>query len=164
MASSSKDDDDPPHQEPQRASKRRRVESPSATGSSQPLFNDRPPLPPPDVLDSIIRTYFTHIQPWIPMLHIDLYPPKLKTADGLRKQEVVVHAISLAVEPHLPAKEGPLAPSSIFAHQWPARRVRNWVVTKAMDNVTLEGLQALTIVAFDDVCTSPIRRLLGRFH
>lgn len=105
------------------------------------------------MIDTIVATYFSHIHPWIPMLHQDVFPQALKSEEGLRKMRVVLHAISLAVEPHLPTGEGSVSSSSssIFGSRWPADKVRTWVVTTALENVTLEGLQALIIVAFNDV-------------
>lgn len=152
LSNRSNEDDESLQEEPQqRESKRRRVESSDSTASVQLWHDESPPLPPPDLLESVIRIYFTHIQPWIPMLHIELFPRKLKTAAGLRKQRLVVHAISLAIEPHLPPKEDTDSSSTLFDQRWPAARVRNWIVTKSMEDVNLEGLQALTIVAFTDV-------------
>ncbi|KAH8178665.1 fungal specific transcription factor domain-containing protein [Sarocladium implicatum] len=150
LANQSKDDSGALQQEPQRATKRRRVEI-NSTESVPLSHNERPPLPSPELLESVIRTYFTHIQPWIPMLHIEVFPRKLKTAEGIRKQQLVIHAISIAVELHIPTRQGSESSSSLFDDHWPAARVRNWVVTKAMETVSLEGLQALIIVAFTDI-------------
>lgn len=151
LAKSTQQDDVPTEHASQQASKRRRLENPRSPIHREPWIEERPPLPLPDVLDVIVRTYFTHIQPWIPMLHIEVFPPKLKTIEGLRQQLPVVHAMSLAVEPYLARTPNYPISSSTRNDQWPASRIRSWVVAEAMNAVTLEGLQALTIVAFTDV-------------
>lgn len=150
LASPPQDRHGSPLESSPRPTKRRRVEGSDNSADLRDSVDDRPPLPSSETIDIIVRTYFSHIHPWIPMLHLDIFPQKLRTAAGLLKLRVVVHAISLAVEPHLPSGEG----SSMFDSTWPAGRVREWVVTKALENVSLEGLQALIIVAFTDVRSS----------
>ncbi|KAL2202118.1 hypothetical protein CC79DRAFT_169622 [Sarocladium strictum] len=151
LAKSSQTDDGLAQRDHQRANKRRRLDSPPTPVDRGPWIEERPPLPSPDVLDAIVRTYFTHIQPWIPMLHIEVFPPKLKTVEGLRQQLLVVHAMSLAVKPHLSGAPDSPTSTSPRDDQWPASRIRSWIVAKAMNAVSLEGLQALTIVAFTDI-------------
>lgn len=130
--------------------KRRRTESSHEAGSLPRDSGDRPPLPSSEMIDNVVVTYFSHIQPWIPMLHSTIFPQKLKSPEGLRQMQVVVHAICLAVEVHLPPGDGSLA-SPIFDSQWPVDRVRRWVISNALDEVTLGGLQALIILSFTDV-------------
>lgn len=150
LANRTRDQSEPLHHDAERSSKRRRVDIIKDSVNAQDLSDQQPPLPAPQAIDIIVTTYFSHIHPWIPMLHLDIFPRRLKTGEGLRRLQVVLHAMSLAVEHHIP-QTGEGAVQSIFSSHWPADRVRTWVVMTALRSVALEGLQALIIVAFHDV-------------
>lgn len=150
LANPPRDQHHSPQQGDEPTAKRRRVESLHSSPALLQDLDERPPLPSTETIDAIVIAYFSLIHSWIPMLHQDIFPQKLKTAEGLRKLRVIVHAASLAVEHHMPSRDESSS-SSLFDTHWTADRVRTWAVTTALENVTLEGLQALIIVAFNDV-------------
>lgn len=113
-----------------------------------------PQLPPLESIEAIVTLYFSHVHPWIPMLNQDRFRNRLRYPAEMQRLDVILHAMYVSVHRYLPenAEEG--LPNVSYP-AWPISSLRRWVVTTAMDNLSIQGLQALIIIAFDDVRCNP---------
>ncbi|KAK2060415.1 hypothetical protein LY76DRAFT_682747 [Colletotrichum caudatum] len=139
-----------PHNQPR---KRRRVDSCGNPNIDLAfplgdLENITTSLPPPDLLEDIINIHFNIIQPWIPILHETQFRRRVHDPEQLPRLVVVLHAMVVAAlryvdnpETHLSAQE---------MERW-AIRSRSIVILNAMDQLSVENLQALIILAFNDI-------------
>ncbi|KAF2798061.1 hypothetical protein K505DRAFT_346843 [Melanomma pulvis-pyrius CBS 109.77] len=122
-------------------SKRRRLNNEdSHTKALQPI--DYPELPEPELLEAMISAYFTHIHPLIPMIHQARFRQRLNHSDEREVLVVILHSMIIAASKFVPD-------ASLLAES--TMRARRWVVSTAMDNLSLESLQALIILAFTDI-------------
>lgn len=100
-------------------------------------------------MDSIVDTYFATVHHWIPLVH----RPRL---DSRRQHPtepgvgVLLHAIVVA-SIHEASKAADFGMSKEAVNKQ-ARRSRQVVMMNAMDELSVENLQALAIIAFDHVC------------
>lgn len=105
-------------------------------------------LPPMPILNAAVDCFFARINHWIPFLH----PPRFKAmVAGLQlKPEVgiILHAI-VSITMKYMGKEYPELSLPDMNRQ--IRFSRNAVKLMAMDSLTIEGIQALIIIAFDYV-------------
>lgn len=83
------------------------------------------------------------------MLNQDRFRQRVEDPEELLKLEVVLHSIVITVLRYLPDLEE-------FEDAWPAERTRGWIVMTSMESNTIEGLQALIILAFNDVNISTL--------
>lgn len=112
-----------------------------------------PQLPPPQFIEAIVSLYFSHVHPWIPMLNQDRFRNRLRHPAEIQRIDVILHAMYVSVHRYLPGSMGESVPSIEYPG-WSITSLRRWVVTTAMDNLSIHGLQALIIIAFDDVSFS----------
>lgn len=131
----------------EQSSKRRRVNSETdhVTITSS---EESPILPSLDLLEVIISAYFTHVHPYIPMIHQARFRQRLGDMNDSATLEVILHAMIVSSSKFV--QHANFSPDLI-------RRSRKWVVSTAMELVCLEGLQALIILAFTDVPLAPSR-------
>lgn len=121
--------------------KRRRLENGEA--EVRPLEIDpSPELPGSDLLGAIIAAYFCQVHPWIPMIHQGRFRQRMDEEIERPKLNVILHAMVIAASKFVPN-------AAISADL--VARTRKWIVWTAMDNLALESLQALIILAFTDV-------------
>lgn len=115
--------------------KRRRMNEALDTSRTE----DAPALPGADILESILTAYFTLVHPWIPMIHQGRFFDRL--ADETQRDQLVIilHSMVLAASKFVPE-----AATYVLAH------TRRWIICTAMDSLSLENLQALIILAFND--------------
>ena len=102
-------------------------------------IGDAPSLPGPDVLEPILTAYFAHIHPWIPMIHQGRFFQRLLGENEREELLIIIHSMVLAAAKFVPG-----------AARYVRTHTRNWVVCTAMDRLSLENLQALIILAFND--------------
>lgn len=124
--------------------KRRRVASPPAQ-----LTLGVPSLPDGDALEAVLRAYFHNVHPWIPLLHEGRLRRRLLHAPDRRCLRVVLQAMVLAATRFVEDVE--IATTWAPQHHEQQMRARDWIVAEAMRDLSVESLQALVIVAFDDV-------------
>ncbi|KAF7556183.1 hypothetical protein G7Z17_g1628 [Cylindrodendrum hubeiense] len=109
--------------------------------------SDMPPLPPTSVMDAVIETYFSHVHPWIPMLQKARFHQRLSDAAERPKLLVILQAMMVAATRYVDA-EG--VSGSLFGKR-ELDIAKNWVLSTAMSSLVIESLQALTIIAFNDI-------------
>ncbi|KAH7112922.1 fungal-specific transcription factor domain-containing protein [Dendryphion nanum] len=101
-----------------------------------------PSLPDPDSLDAIIAEYFLQLHPWIPMIHEARFRQRLSQPRHDEKLTVVLHSMVLAASKYV---------SGDVLSRAQLEDTRRWVIWKSMENIFLESLQALIIVAYTDI-------------
>ncbi|EEY22855.1 conserved hypothetical protein [Verticillium alfalfae VaMs.102] len=139
---------------PGRPRKRRRVDScgnPTIelTFALEDLENISTNLPPPALLEDVVNAYFGLIQPWIPMIHETQFRARIHDPGQLPGLVVVLHAMVVAALRFVDSAGMGLPQAELKTR---ATRSRNIVMLTAMDHLSVENLQALIIVAFNDVC------------
>lgn len=83
------------------------------------------------------------------MLNQDRFRQRVDDPTELPSLEIVIHAIHITVAKYL--DEG-----DTMSAEWPVDRIRRWVTMTAMENLSIESLQALIIIAFLDVSAVPV--------
>ncbi|KAH8909389.1 hypothetical protein BR93DRAFT_975669 [Coniochaeta sp. PMI_546] len=101
-----------------------------------------PCLPPSDCLEAVLRAYFACIHPWIPMVHQARLRARLADPVERPKLNVLLYAMVLAASRFVDNQD--------LVHVCPSR-LRGWVVSNAMDCMSVESLQAIIIIAFNDI-------------
>ncbi|KAM0420316.1 hypothetical protein ACHAPT_011858 [Fusarium lateritium] len=102
-----------------------------------------------EVLDDLIDAYFSHVQPWIPMINMRDF--RTRAQDSGDQVKVVLQAMAVAALRHVEPDGEPLSPGFVKRETCKLRRT---VLLDALDGLTVENLQALTIIAFSDVSDS----------
>jgi hypothetical protein len=110
-----------------------------------------PPLPSEVILEAIVETYFSKIQPWIPFLHVPTFRIKLRDQRERAKIKVLLHALVSATMKHLKLGHFCIGQEEMRRQ---VRISRNVVTLHAMGSLSVENLQALIILAFDYVYTT----------
>ncbi|KAH7031494.1 fungal-specific transcription factor domain-containing protein [Microdochium trichocladiopsis] len=116
--------------------------------SLEALRETVPALPASEVMRDVATAYFNLIQPWIPILHKTGFWRQLHDPDRQAAMVPVLHAMVVAalrlvdnIDRRIPAPE---RNAMIEAS-------RNAVMLEAMNNLSVENLQALSIIAFTDI-------------
>ncbi|KAJ4259718.1 hypothetical protein NW762_007649 [Fusarium torreyae] len=133
--------------------KRRRVDScgnPNIELATQlgELGSNSSQLPPPELLEEVINAYFILVQPWIPILHETRFRSRFYNHEQLPCLTVLLHAIVVAAIRFVDSGNGGLSEREI--ETWISRS-RSIVLLSAMDGMSVENLQALSIIAFTDM-------------
>ncbi|KAF7563529.1 hypothetical protein G7046_g554 [Stylonectria norvegica] len=118
------------------------------TSSNDHADDDNPPIPGANTIDAIAALYFSHIHPWIPMINQDRFRQRLRDQAEFQKLLIVVHAMSIAVSSYLPSGDSVLSTTPL---SWSVHRLRKWILTAGMDSLSLENLQGLIILVFNDI-------------
>jgi hypothetical protein len=92
--------------------------------------NDFPPLHTPEALEAIVCAYFSHVHPWIPMIHQARFRNRIQDPMQRPKLEVVLRAMEISASKFVP-NEG-IAPD-VISPAWSDDFTRRWVVSTAMD-------------------------------
>lgn len=134
-----------PEQQPTRA-KRRRIND----GEPSVVAGSIPALPDAETIQVVLRAYFSHVHQWIPMIHEARFRRRLEHSSEADALDVVLHAMILSASRYIDDED---VASSLFGSVQQRDTVRDWVVSNAMRNLSVESHQALIIVAFNDVGT-----------
>lgn len=128
------------HVEP--SAKRRRLDLDVTAKSNALSIDYEPQLPSPKLLNDIVTAYFLHVHPWIPMVHQARFLQRFSDDQERKQLHIVLHAITIAASKFLLDAQ---------AFNRSTEGIRKWVVATAMDCLSLESLQALIILAFNDI-------------
>lgn len=125
---------------------RKRLRTPDGEDGSRPreIFGT-PSLPSQKIIDESVSLYFSHIHPWIPMIHQRRFRDRL----GDPSLDLLLHAMIFAASKFI--EQGDITGAGLYDGPWTSERTRAWVVSIAMGSLSVEHLQALTIIAFTDV-------------
>ncbi|KIL89514.1 hypothetical protein FAVG1_07094 [Fusarium avenaceum] len=144
----------------QQPRKRRRVDScgnPNIELASQlgELGSTSSQLPPPELLEEAINAYFIVVQPWIPILHETRFRSRFYNHEQLPCLTVLLHAIVVAAIRFVEPSSQNLSEKDI--ETWTSRS-RSIVLLSAMDGMSVENLQGLSIIAFTDMGNGDMSR------
>ncbi|KAH6648321.1 fungal-specific transcription factor domain-containing protein [Truncatella angustata] len=125
--------------------KRRRTED-EDTGLSikAPAISKVTELLGDKILELVITAYFSHVHHWIPMIHQERYRQRMDDPHERRKIAVLTHAITLAASKYVQDEQI----TSVVLDQ---STRRDWIVYTAMNELSVESMQALIIVAYNDI-------------
>ncbi|KAK2746163.1 hypothetical protein FQN55_005792 [Onygenales sp. PD_40] len=127
--------------------KRRRMDRDEASEELD-VDSDAYTLPSSSVVSAVVETYFAIIHPWIPMLHQARFQHRLHDPRQQPKLAVILHAMMVVALPHVRLDIREMVPGGIDAA---VRKSRSTVILTAMDSLSVENLQALIIIAFDNM-------------
>lgn len=99
-------------------------------------------------LEPIVAKYFSHIHPWIPMLHQDIFRAQVAQPSEIPKIELILYAMIFSTARFLRNED---LEFDIESPTWSSEKTRRWIISKAMDRLCVESLQTLIIMAFTDV-------------
>lgn len=112
--------------------------------SSPRASNTAADLPPQAVLHDLVEVYFEHYHPWIPILHQTVFRKKFLQYP---QQQPEIKVILQAITSTCLRFEGTSTLSYEDKEKW-CLRCKNAVIIHALENISLESLQALIIVTF----------------
>ncbi|KAF4438877.1 hypothetical protein F53441_12698 [Fusarium austroafricanum] len=140
--------------------KRRKVDScgnPNIELASQlnELGSTTSQLPPPELLEEVINAYFIFVQPWIPILHETRFRSRFYNHEQLPCLTVLLHAIVVAAIRFVDGGTERISENDVEI--WISRS-RSIVLLSAMDGMSVENLQALSIIAFTDMGNGDMSR------
>ncbi|KAH8201601.1 hypothetical protein TruAng_004207 [Truncatella angustata] len=136
-----------------RARKRRRVDSCGNPNIRlehplEDITDSFAALPPPQLVEHVVDAYFTTFQPWIPIIHETHFRRRLQDRQKATRLVIILHAMIVAAMRFVDPNVLIMPRNEIEA--W-VRRSRNVVVVEGMELLSLESLQALIIIAFNDI-------------
>ncbi|KAI8722855.1 Zn(2)-C6 fungal-type domain-containing protein [Fusarium sp. LHS14.1] len=106
------------------------------------------PMPPDELVDSLVEIYFETVHPWIPMLHVRNFRAALASPEQRAGMTTILQAIvSLCIR----FSDDPLLNENPSLRTWYATRCRQAVILKSMETFSVRNVQALIICAFDTI-------------
>jgi hypothetical protein len=131
------------------ANKRRRISQSTYATAAQPPHHcnlDHASIPP-DLVDDLVKFYFSHIHPWIPVLHVRQFQQRMQSPEERIKMNSILQAItSVCVRFSHDPRLGDADNRSKLAES-----SRQAVILQSLESFSVEGLQALIICAFDTI-------------
>ncbi|KAH7159512.1 putative Zn(II)2Cys6 transcription factor [Dactylonectria estremocensis] len=146
-----------PSQNHNGASTKRRRLNDDHTYAPSGFGNCTPDLPEGEALEEVLKSYFSHVHPWMPIIHESRFRQRLSDDAERGKLHLVLQSMIIVVSRYI---EDDFEFSSDSTSQEKAEGHRDWVVSKAMKHLSVENLQALLIIAFNDA-TSQAWPLVG---
>ena len=114
-----------------------------------------PETPSGEALDALLKAYFSHIHPWIPMIHEGRLRSRISgnfATTPTEQQKLRVLLVAITVVGSRFVKEHELATSCADTTEEEGQsNMRDWVILQAMKRPSVESLQALILLAFHDV-------------
>ncbi|CAH0054239.1 unnamed protein product [Clonostachys solani] len=101
-----------------------------------------------DLVDEAVHLYFAKVFYWIPLIHRSRFKDQIKLPEGRRRLSVVIDAILIATLRFVDRHRHSLSEEDILRLTTEKRKS---VLIAAMDNLSIENLQALVILAFTDI-------------
>ena len=101
-----------------------------------------------DELNLLLKAYFAHVHPWIPMLHEARLRRRLATDNERQKLGVVIRAMVLVAARYIQDDQ---AARRLTISDDLVQQARDDIVATAMRQLSVENLQALIMMAFNDI-------------
>lgn len=112
-----------------------------------------PPLPDDEVFSHVLEAYFIYIHPWTPVIHEGRLRRRLLDDCDREKLQLVIQSMILVTQPYIEDAETASHLATLIND---AENTRDWLVSQAMKQPSVENLQALVILASNDVGFIPI--------
>lgn len=125
----------------QSSHKRRRLEPGGRESSSLPAQ-----LPPDDLINVILDAYFSVVHPFIPIIHEMLFRSRLRDPAERPKLIIVLHGMVICALRYVAHER--LAGEWLELHTDALQRSRDFVLLAGMNDLSVENVQALIMVAF----------------
>ncbi|KAL4875140.1 fungal-specific transcription factor domain-containing protein [Aspergillus karnatakaensis] len=109
-----------------------------------------PPLPDDAVLSHVLESYFIYVHPWTPIIHESRFRRRLIDDDQRDKLQLVLHSMILVARRYIEDRD---AATSLEKSLNDSDQTRDWLVSQAMKQPSVENLQALVLIATDDIAT-----------
>ncbi|BCS21763.1 Zn(II)2Cys6 transcription factor [Aspergillus puulaauensis] len=113
-----------------------------------PLPTGLPPIPDDTVLSHVLEAYFIYVHPWTPIVHESRLRRRLVEDHQREKLHLVVYSMILVAARYI--EDGDTAAYLSQLVDEP-ENMRDWLVSQAMKQPSVENLQALVMVASDDI-------------
>ncbi|KAL4750057.1 hypothetical protein BDW72DRAFT_204280 [Aspergillus terricola var. indicus] len=107
-----------------------------------------PPLPDDEVLSHVLEAYFIYIHPWTPVIHEGRLRRRLLDDSDREKLHLVIQSMILVARPYIEDTE---TASRLVIWINISENTRDWLVSQAMKQPSVENLQALVIIASNDI-------------
>jgi hypothetical protein len=112
------------------------------------LLSRDPPLPDDTILSHVLEAYFIYVHPWTPIIHEARFRRRF-VEDGERERlQLIIHSMVLVAHGYIEDSDTATALEK-QPKQWEENR--DWIVSQAMKQPSVENLQALVIIASSDV-------------
>ncbi|CAG9977777.1 unnamed protein product [Clonostachys byssicola] len=119
-----------------------------ASSRSQPRLDLSDDQITHDLIDEAVHLYFAKVFYWIPLIHRSRFKDQIRLVEGRRRLSVVIDAILIATLRFVDRHKHSLSEEDITRLTTEKRKS---VLIAAMDNLNIENLQALVILAFTDI-------------
>lgn len=117
-------------------------------------------IPEKDELDLLLVAYYAHVHPWIPMLHEARLRRRLSIDCERQKLSVVIRAMALVTAKYIQDED---VAAALTVPDHAEQHARDEIVATAMRQLSVENLQALIMIAFNDVGPPVSNRLEDHF-
>ncbi|CBF80524.1 hypothetical protein AN8426.2 [Aspergillus nidulans FGSC A4] len=107
-----------------------------------------PLLPDDEVLSHVLEAYFNYIHPWTPVIHEGRLRRRLIDDCDREKLQLVIQSMILVTQPYIEDAETASHLATLIND---AENTRDWLVSQAMKQPSVENLQALVILASNDI-------------
>ncbi|VUC33081.1 unnamed protein product [Clonostachys rosea] len=101
-----------------------------------------------DLVDEAVHLYFAKVFYWIPLIHRSRFKDQIKLPQGRKRLSVVIDAILVATLRFVDRHRHSLSEEDVIRLTTEKRKS---VLIAAMDDLSIENLQALVILAFTDI-------------
>ncbi|KAL2841723.1 fungal-specific transcription factor domain-containing protein [Aspergillus pseudoustus] len=126
-------------------SKRRRLDN----GNQAPYLSSHdPPLPDDTILSHVLEAYFIFVHPWTPVIHEARFRRRLVDDGDRDSLHLIIHSMVLVAHGYVEDQETSTALGK-EPKQW--EEIRDWIVSQAMKQPSVENLQVLVIIASSDI-------------
>lgn len=105
-------------------------------------------LPVPEVMMDVIKAYFSNANQWIPFIHEPRFWARFRDPKEVPRLATLLHGIIVVAIRQVDSPEFALSQAALEEQ---IRISRNVVMLNAMNQLSIENLQALALVAFDHV-------------
>ncbi|KAL4916378.1 fungal-specific transcription factor domain-containing protein [Aspergillus aurantiobrunneus] len=113
-----------------------------------PLPADLPSIPDDSALSHVLEAYFVYIHPWTPIIHESRFRRRLVDDSERSKLQFVIQAMMLVARRYV---EDDDTAAYLDETMKSSDTMRDWLVSQAMKQPSVENIQALVIIASDDI-------------
>ncbi|KAL4984685.1 fungal-specific transcription factor domain-containing protein [Aspergillus falconensis] len=107
-----------------------------------------PPIPDDEILSHVLEAYFIYIHPWTPVIHEGRLRRRLVNDCERENLHLVLQSMILVARRYI---EGTETASHLETSINNSENMRDWLVSQAMKQPSVENLQALVIIASNDI-------------